>query len=48
MKFTLGFSEQEINTLLKGLGELPAKESMMLILRIKKECETEISKKKEL
>jgi hypothetical protein len=47
MNFNFTFTEQEINILLKGLGELPAKESINLILKIKQSCEIEIKNNKQ-
>lgn len=47
MKFTLEFTEQEINILLSGLGKLPLEASVDLFAKIKNHCETELSKQKE-
>lgn len=34
MNFTLNLEEQEVTTVLKGLGKLPAEESFFLIVKI--------------
>jgi len=43
--FELKLTEQEVNIILAGLGELPAKHSIDLIAKIKNECETQIEEK---
>jgi len=43
--FELKLTEQEVNIILAGLGELPAKHSIDLIAKIKSECETQIEEK---
>ena len=48
MKFTLEFSEAEINVLLFGLGKLPLEVSVELFAKIKAECEMVIEKSKEV
>ena len=48
MKFTLEFTEAEINVLLGGLGKLPLEVSVALFAKIKAECEIEIEKSKEV
>ena len=45
MKFNLELTEQEVNIILAGLGELPAKHSIELIAKIKSECESQIEEK---
>lgn len=40
--FTLKLTEQEVNTILAGLGELKAKYSIDLIDKIKNYCDNEI------
>jgi len=42
MKFNLELTEQEVNVVLAGLGELPAKHSIELIAKIKTTCESQI------
>jgi len=42
MKFNLKLTEQEVNVVLAGLGELPAKHSIELIAKIKSDCESQI------
>jgi hypothetical protein len=42
MKFNLELTEQEVNVVLAGLGELPAKHSIELIAKIKSDCESQI------
>jgi len=42
MKFNLELTEQEVNIILAGLGELPAKHSIELIAKIKSDCESQI------
>ena len=42
MKFNLELTEQEVNVVLAGLGELPAKHSIELIAKIKNDCESQI------
>ena len=42
MKFNLKLTEQEVNVVLAGLGELPAKHSIELIAKIKTTCESQI------
>tara|TARA_B110000503_G_scaffold56831_1_gene90979 strand:+ start:2879 stop:3037 length:159 start_codon:yes stop_codon:yes gene_type:complete len=42
MKFKLELTEQEVNTILTGLGELAAKHSIDLIAKIKSTCESQI------
>ena len=46
MKFTLEFSEAEINVLLGGLGKLPLEVSVDLFAKIKTECEKKINEGK--
>jgi hypothetical protein len=43
--FDLKLTEQEVNIILAGLGELPAKHSIELIAKIKSECESQIEEK---
>jgi hypothetical protein len=45
MKIKLEFTEQEINLLLKGLGELKAIESFEIICKIKNYAEEQIINK---
>ena len=45
--FNLELTEQEVNIILAGLGELPAKHSIELIGKIKSECEAQIKKENE-
>ena len=40
--FDLKLTEQEVNIILAGLGELPAKHSIELIGKIKQSCESQI------
>jgi len=42
MKFKINLTEQEVNLVLAGLGELPAKHSIELIAKIKSDCESQI------
>ena len=46
MKFNLKLTEQEVNVVLAGLGELPAKHSIELIAKIKSDCESQIEETK--
>jgi len=46
--FDLKLTEQEVNIILAGLGELPAKHSIELIGKIKSECEAQIVKKEDV
>jgi hypothetical protein len=46
MEFELKFNDKEINIILKGLGELQAKESVDLIIKIKTNCEAKIKEAK--
>lgn len=41
--FTLDFTDRELNTLLQSLGEIPAKISMPLIVKIKTEAERQLA-----
>ena len=43
--FDLKLTEQEVNIILAGLGELRAKHSIELIGKIKSECESQIEEK---
>jgi len=43
--FELKLTENEVNIILAGLGELPAKHSIELIGKIKSECESQIKDK---
>ena len=43
--FDLKLTEQEVNIIFAGLGELPAKHSIELIAKIKSECESQIEEK---
>jgi len=45
--FDLKLTEQEVNIILAGLGELPAKHSIELIAKIKQSCQSQIEKQKE-
>ena len=45
--FNIELTEQEVNTILAGLGELPAKHSFELIGKIKDICQSQIEKSKE-
>ena len=47
MKFTLEFSEAEVNVLLGGLGKLPLEVSVELFAKIKAQCEIIIEKSKD-
>jgi hypothetical protein len=40
--FELKLTENEVNIILAGLGELPAKHSIELIGKIKQSCESQI------
>jgi hypothetical protein len=42
MTFKINLTEQEVNLVLAGLGELPAKHSIELIAKIKSDCESQI------
>ncbi len=45
-KLEFAFTEQDLNTILEGLGELPAKKSINLILRIQNEAQQQIEQQK--
>lgn len=45
--FNLELTEQEVNTVLAGLGELPAKHSFELIGKIKEICQSQMDKSKD-
>jgi hypothetical protein len=47
MKYTINLTETEVNLVLAGLSELPAKHSIDLILDIKSTCEAQIEPKQE-
>ena len=47
MTFKINLTEQEVNLVLAGLGELPAKHSIDLISKIKTTCESQIEPKQE-
>jgi len=47
MLYKFEFSEQELNLLLKGLGELPAKESIKMIERLHAEYSEQSAVKEE-
>lgn len=42
---TLNLTEQETNTVLAALGDLPAKQSMQLILKIMEQGRSQLKKK---
>jgi len=44
---TLLFRVEEVNLILKGLSELPAKESMDLILKITREAQEQLTPKRD-
>lgn len=44
MIYKLELTEKEVNIILAGLGELPAKHSIDLIAKIKSTCESQIEK----
>jgi len=46
--FNLELTEQEVNIILAGLGELPAKHSIELIAKIKQSCESQIKASEDL
>jgi hypothetical protein len=46
--FKLEFTEQELNTILQGLGELPARVSLALILKIRENANKQLEKLKEI
>jgi len=48
MEFELKLTEQEVNVVLGGLGELPAKHSIELIAKIKQSCESQIKASEDL
>ena len=48
MKFTLEFTEQEINVVLSGLGKLPLEASVDVFAKIRGECEKAMEKEKEV
>ena len=41
-KLTLTLSPEEVNLLLAALGELPAKVSMALLLKVKEQCDPQM------
>jgi len=43
MEYTIKFTEQELNIILAALGELPAKNTIDLIMKIKDEAMLQIS-----
>jgi len=45
--FDLKLTEQEVNIILAGLGELPAKHSYELISKIKETCHSQMDKSKD-
>jgi len=47
MIYKVELTEQEVNIVLAGLGELPAKHSIDLIAKIKSECEAQIEEENE-
>ena len=47
MTYKLELTEEEVNIVLAGLGELPAKHSIDLISKIKTTCESQIEPKQE-
>jgi hypothetical protein len=48
MKFTISnLTENEVNIILGGLAELPAKHSIELIAKVKAECEEQLKEQKE-
>jgi hypothetical protein len=46
--FDLKLTENEVNIILAGLGELPAKHSIEIIAKIKSDCESQIAKDEDL
>lgn len=40
---TLTLSPEEVNVVLAGLGELPAKHSVSLILKVKEQCDPQMT-----
>ena len=44
---TLTLSPEKVNLLLAGLGELPAKHSMALVLEIQEQCKPQLAEKPE-
>jgi hypothetical protein len=49
MKFQLTeLTEQEVNTIIAGLSELPAKYSIELLMKIKIQCEEQLPKEQNL
>ena len=42
---TLTLSPEKVNLLLAGLGELPAKHSMALVLEIQEQCKPQLAEK---
>lgn len=48
MKYKFEFTEEEANTILGALGELPAKNSMGLIVNIQKQYKEQTEKKEEV
>jgi hypothetical protein len=48
MELTLKLEDGEVNILLQGLGELPAKISLDLIIKIKQQGEAQIEETKKL
>jgi hypothetical protein len=48
MEFELKLTEQEVNIVLAGLGELPAKHSIELIAKIKQSCESQIKESEDI
>jgi|APGre2960657404_1045060.scaffolds.fasta_scaffold49512_2 hypothetical protein len=47
MKVTLTFTVEEINIILQGLGELPAKTSMILIQKVHAESNNQVNGSKQ-
>lgn len=48
MEFTFIVKEEEANLILKGLGKLPAEESMNLIIKINQDARKQIEDKKNI
>lgn len=43
MELTVNLNEQEANLILAGLAELPAKHSLELIFKFKKQCDDQLN-----
>lgn len=48
MDFVFNLSESETNTVLQGLGELPAKSSLSIIMKLQKQANEQIEASKHI